>query len=197
MQRGIIEGDRAKRIIYKRVPLIRRFLRSQAIAKESLNLCGTIIDIPVEGHDSPLRWKLGRACHRKEFMRRACGAPTFMVTLQPDLKPPEGYPEQFHALSLTCRTRSQNRTTLLWVAFGALAARMHVQRFLSRSPATKIPTGYLKAFHCWKNFFFLSSSLLAPPHPPRFGRSNVQHHSVILCNESWRWTRLIMIYRFV
>lgn len=32
--------------------LIWRFLRRQSIAKESLNLCGTIIDIPVEEHDS-------------------------------------------------------------------------------------------------------------------------------------------------
>lgn len=49
-------------------------------------------------------------------MRRACGVPTFTVTLlQPDLKPHEGYPEQFHALSPTGKGPGhiQNRTNTI------------------------------------------------------------------------------------
>ena len=59
-------------------------------------------------------------------MRRACGVPTFMVTLlQPDLKPHEGYPEQFHALSSAGRGPGhiQNRTNTI-VNCSAVNARV-------------------------------------------------------------------------
>lgn len=56
-------------------------------------------------------------------MRRACGVPTFTVTLQPDLKPHEGYSEQFHVLSPSRKDRVTYRIeqTLLWTGFGARA----------------------------------------------------------------------------
>lgn len=103
-------------------------------------------------------------------MRRACGVPTFTVTLQPDLKPHEGYPEQFHALSRAL-ARPGHRIERHYCRGRAVSGmtRARACSDFYRCPAdTKIPTGYLKAFHCCQTFlpFSSSSSGLLPAHRP-------------------------------
>lgn len=53
-------------------------------------------------------------------MRRACGVSTFTVTLQPDLKPHQGYFKQFHALS----SDSEGRLTLEISSFICIICRI-------------------------------------------------------------------------
>lgn len=94
-------------------------------------------------------------------MGRACGVPTFTVTLQPDLKPHESYSEQFlpNALSPIRMDPVPYRIerTLLWTAVGVRRARARVQWFLSSiADKTKICSIFFLEIYFLLSFSSLS-----------------------------------------